>query len=48
MTLVVPEVPTILIDGGAHYPGLEGGYRLIEFEIALLRLQVRESEREGT
>lgn len=37
--LFVPEVPTILIQGGAPYPGLDGGARLIEFEYQLLKLQ---------
>ena len=40
-SLTVPEVPTILIEGGAAYPGLEGGRRLIQFEVALLRLQLQ-------
>lgn len=40
-SLTVPEVPTILIEGGAVYPGLEGGRRLIQFEVALLRLQLQ-------
>ncbi len=38
---LVPEVPTILIAGGAAYPGIEGGKRLIAFEVALLRLQLQ-------
>lgn len=38
--LVVPEVPTILIEGGALYPGKEAGRKLIEFERNLLKLQV--------
>lgn len=43
-SLTVPEVPTILIDGGCAYPGLEGGRRLIQFEVALLRLQLQMEE----
>lgn len=42
--LVVPEVPTILMEGGATYPGLEGGHRLIAFEAALIRLQLQMEE----
>ncbi len=43
-SLTVPEVPTILIEGGAAYPGLQGGRRLIQFEVALLRLQLQVEE----
>ena len=43
-SLTVPEVPTILIDGGAAYPGVDGGRRLIQFEVALLRLQLQMEE----
>lgn len=42
--LVVPEVPTILMEGGATYPGLEAGHRLIAFEAALIRLQLQIEE----
>jgi len=42
--LVVPEVPTILMEGGATYPGFEGGHRLIAFEAALIRLQLQMEE----
>lgn len=41
---MVPEVPTILMEGGATYPGLEGGHRLIAFEAALIRLQLQMEE----
>jgi hypothetical protein len=34
-------VPTLLIDGGMAYPGIEAGSQLIDFESNLLRLQVR-------
>lgn len=40
----MPEVPTILMEGGATYPGLEGGHRLIAFEAALIRLQLQMEE----
>jgi len=36
-----PEVPTILISGGAAYPGHDGGQKLIEFETALIKLQLQ-------
>lgn len=36
-----PEVPTILMNGGAVYPGLEAGERLTQFEIALMELQMQ-------
>ena len=36
-----PEVPTIMISGGCVYPGESAGQRLIEFETALIRLQLQ-------
>jgi predicted ATPase len=36
-----PEVPTIMISGGCVYPGEAAGRRLIEFETALIRLQLQ-------
>jgi predicted ATPase len=36
----VPEVPTILSNGGAKYPGPDAGEKLIAFEANLLKLQV--------
>ena len=36
----VPEVPTILINGGAKYPGEDGGDKLIAFETELIRMQI--------
>eukprot|EP00611_Tribonema_gayanum_P006704 TRINITY_DN1600_c0_g1_i1.p1 TRINITY_DN1600_c0_g1~~TRINITY_DN1600_c0_g1_i1.p1 ORF type:complete len:278 (-),score=103.72 TRINITY_DN1600_c0_g1_i1:795-1505(-) len=39
--LFCPEVPTLLIQGGAAYPGAGAGARLIEFERQLLRLQLQ-------
>uniref|UniRef100_A0A7R9YGF8 NadR/Ttd14 AAA domain-containing protein n=1 Tax=Pinguiococcus pyrenoidosus TaxID=172671 RepID=A0A7R9YGF8_9STRA len=37
----VPEIPTILMMGGCTYPGIEGGRKLIEFESALISLQLQ-------
>ena len=37
----VPEVPTILIKGGCQYPGANGGEKLMQFEIGLIRLQMQ-------
>jgi predicted ATPase len=37
----VPEVPTILIKGGCQYPGADGGEKLMQFEIGLIRLQMQ-------
>jgi hypothetical protein len=34
-----PEVPTILMNGGAVFPGTTSGQRLLDFEAALLRMQ---------
>lgn len=36
-----PEVPTIIMKGGAVYPGIDGGELLSQFEIALLQLQAQ-------
>ena len=38
---VCPEVPTIMIQGGCAYPGEAAGQRLIEFETALIQLQLQ-------
>ncbi|CAM9687502.1 unnamed protein product, partial [Heterosigma akashiwo] len=38
---LVPETPTILIGGGAEYPGINGGQSLIEFERGLIDLQLQ-------
>jgi hypothetical protein len=37
----VPEVPTILLNAGCVYPGLQGGDRLVTFEASLLELQLQ-------
>jgi hypothetical protein len=37
----VPEVPTVLMNGGCKYPGIDGGKLLVEFEIALMSLQLQ-------
>mmetsp|Transcript_38963 Transcript_38963/g.122056 ORF Transcript_38963/g.122056 Transcript_38963/m.122056 type:complete len:239 (-) Transcript_38963:1648-2364(-) len=37
----VPEIPTILIMGGCKYPGVDGGRKLVEFETALIELQLQ-------
>ncbi|KAA0162870.1 hypothetical protein FNF28_04505 [Cafeteria roenbergensis] len=34
-----PEVPTIIMQGGGKYPGIDAGELLSQFEIALLQLQ---------
>lgn len=39
--LCVPEVPTILMNGGAQYPGVDGGKKLVEFETALIQAQMQ-------
>lgn len=36
-----PEVPTIMINGGCQYPGMDGKKELEEFETALLKLQIQ-------
>eukprot|EP00408_Alexandrium_pacificum_P011727 CAMPEP_0171224440 /NCGR_PEP_ID=MMETSP0790-20130122/36290_1 /TAXON_ID=2925 /ORGANISM="Alexandrium catenella, Strain OF101" /LENGTH=218 /DNA_ID=CAMNT_0011690437 /DNA_START=26 /DNA_END=682 /DNA_ORIENTATION=- len=38
---VVPEVPTVIMQGGGHYPGLEGGDALVAFETAIIQLQLQ-------
>ena len=37
----VPEVPTLLLNGGCVYPGLDGGDRLVAFETSLIELQLQ-------
>eukprot|EP00510_Aplanochytrium_minuta_P008641 CAMPEP_0184052944 /NCGR_PEP_ID=MMETSP0956-20121227/5631_1 /TAXON_ID=627963 /ORGANISM="Aplanochytrium sp, Strain PBS07" /LENGTH=330 /DNA_ID=CAMNT_0026346171 /DNA_START=104 /DNA_END=1095 /DNA_ORIENTATION=+ len=37
----VPEVPTLLMNGGCLYPGLNGGDKLIAFETSLIELQLQ-------
>jgi predicted ATPase len=39
--LCAPEVPTIMIRGGAVYPGHDGGEKLLAFETAIIRLQMQ-------
>ena len=39
--LCVPEVPTILMNGGCQYPGVDGGQRLVSFETALIQAQLQ-------
>lgn len=36
-----PEVPTIMINGGCQYPGMDGKEELDDFETALLKLQLQ-------
>lgn len=36
-----PEVPTLLLNAGARYPGLDGGNELVQFEISLVELQLQ-------
>mmetsp|Transcript_23655 Transcript_23655/g.75437 ORF Transcript_23655/g.75437 Transcript_23655/m.75437 type:complete len:324 (+) Transcript_23655:1-972(+) len=38
---LVPEVPTLLLNGGCVYPGLDGGERLVTFEASLIELQLQ-------
>uniref|UniRef100_A0A7S2S009 NadR/Ttd14 AAA domain-containing protein n=1 Tax=Mucochytrium quahogii TaxID=96639 RepID=A0A7S2S009_9STRA len=38
---LVPEVPTLLLNGGCVYPGMDGGERLITFEANLIELQLQ-------
>jgi len=35
----VPEVPTLLMNGGCKYPGIDNGEKLLHFESHLIRLQ---------
>lgn len=37
----VPEAPTMLMNGGCRYPGINGGFLLAEFEGALIQLQLQ-------
>ena len=37
---VVPEVPTMLMEGGAVYPGNDAGQLLLDFEVSMMRLQL--------
>lgn len=37
----IPEVPTIMILGGCQYPRADAGQPLVEFEAALIRLQIQ-------
>lgn len=37
----IPEIPTIVIGGGALYPGVHAGDRLTVFETAIMRLQLQ-------
>jgi predicted ATPase len=39
--MCVPEVPTILLNGGCKYPGIDGGSSLIAFEKALIQAQLQ-------
>jgi predicted ATPase len=36
-----PETPTIMLNGGCKFPGTEGGQALLEFETALMKLQMQ-------
>ena len=36
----LPEVPTVLIQGGCGFPGLDGGDKLVEFETVSLLLSI--------
>lgn len=40
----VPEVATILFTNGAEFPGLDAGQKLIDFETALLQMQMQMEE----
>jgi len=37
----VPEVPTIMMNGGCRFPGVADKPKLLEFESALLRMQIQ-------
>lgn len=37
---VVPEMPTLLMAGGARYPGMDAGRELLDYEVALIRAQM--------
>lgn len=36
-----PETPTIIMSSGFRYPGVDSGERLLEFELALVKLQLQ-------
>ena len=36
-----PEIPTVMMNGGCKYPGLDADAPLVEFETALMRLQMQ-------
>lgn len=38
--LLTPEIATILFEGGAKYPGLANRAQLLDFEMALLQMQL--------
>mmetsp|Transcript_64203 Transcript_64203/g.144927 ORF Transcript_64203/g.144927 Transcript_64203/m.144927 type:complete len:219 (+) Transcript_64203:56-712(+) len=38
---LVPEVPAMIMRGGGHYPGPEGGDELVAFETAIMQLQLQ-------
>mmetsp|Transcript_1053 Transcript_1053/g.1436 ORF Transcript_1053/g.1436 Transcript_1053/m.1436 type:complete len:219 (-) Transcript_1053:126-782(-) len=38
---LVPEVPTVIMQGGATYPGVDGGSALVAFESAIIQLQIQ-------
>jgi hypothetical protein len=37
---MVPEVPTLLMEGNAMYPGSDAGQLLLDFEVSLMRMQL--------
>lgn len=38
---VCPEVPTLLMNAGARYPGMQAGSELLAFEVGLVELQLQ-------
>jgi len=36
-----PEVPTVMMNGGCKYPGIDGGEALMQFEMGLINLQLQ-------
>lgn len=36
-----PEVPTLLLNAGCRYPGLDGEEELVQFEVSLVELQLQ-------
>eukprot|EP00927_Polykrikos_kofoidii_P027148 TRINITY_DN23997_c0_g1_i1.p1 TRINITY_DN23997_c0_g1~~TRINITY_DN23997_c0_g1_i1.p1 ORF type:complete len:289 (-),score=59.20 TRINITY_DN23997_c0_g1_i1:245-1111(-) len=38
---LIPEVPTVLLGGGCVFPGSGGGQKLVDFETALIQLQLQ-------